>query len=127
MFIVISRSNPSGMAIDLKTHVGNRISLARKEARMTQAELASAIGKSVETVSNAERGQTAVAIQTLEGFARALGVEPSFFVQEFGRSRRKKGQEISLLAELDFLASRLDRKQLQMLVDIARIVERSNG
>lgn len=113
------------MRNDLKRHMGQRIRLARKDAQMTQSDLAAAIDKSVETISNAERGHTAVGLQTLEKLSRVLKVEPSFFLQEFGRTRQRKARVASLTSELDLVASRMKENQLRMLLEIARLIERS--
>jgi transcriptional regulator with XRE-family HTH domain len=64
-----------------KVHVGDRISVARKEAGMTQAQLASVLGESQPTVSYVER-KSWVRRSVLEKYARALGRPLSYFLQE---------------------------------------------
>lgn len=51
--------------------------LRRKEIDKTQAEIADALGLSVDMVSRIERVAIAPSLETLEGLARVLGVPPS--------------------------------------------------
>jgi transcriptional regulator with XRE-family HTH domain len=113
------------MASDLKKHVGARIRRARKEARLTQGELAERIGRVETTISNAERGQVAVSLETLQIIAEALRVEPSHFLAGFSVSTSGNNKSDNLLQELDLLVGRLSAKKLQLLVDVARAIDRS--
>ena len=54
--------------------MGRRIKELRETKGLTQAQLAELIGKTVETVSNFERGRTLPGILTLESVARQIGV-----------------------------------------------------
>jgi len=64
-------------------HVGERIRLARKQAGMTQAQVASLIGESQPTVSYVER-KSWVRQSVLEKYARALGRPLSYFLEDSG-------------------------------------------
>jgi transcriptional regulator with XRE-family HTH domain len=55
-------------------HVGKRIKQLREAAQLTQSDLASLTLKSVETISNFERGKTAPSLNTLDSLAKHLGV-----------------------------------------------------
>jgi transcriptional regulator with XRE-family HTH domain len=55
--------------------LGKRIRRLREGRGLTQAQLASLLLKSVETVSNMERGKTLPGILTAAKLANALGVE----------------------------------------------------
>ena len=46
------------MSANVSTQIGNRIKELREAAQLTQAELAALSLKSVETISNFERGKT---------------------------------------------------------------------
>ena len=113
------------MAKELKKHVGARLRQARKEAGLTQGELAEKVARAETTISNAERGQVAVSLETLQTFAEALRIEPSYFFQGFSVSRASSDKAATLHQELDLLVTRMSAKKLQLLVDLARAVERS--
>ena len=59
----------------LQKRLGQRIADLRKNRRLTQTELAKAVGCSVEFISLVERGVNAPSIAGLEDFAKALKVE----------------------------------------------------
>lgn len=62
------------MAMEIAKHVGIRIKQCRESRGLTQAQLAQALGKSVETISNFERGKVATSLHTLEQIALVLHV-----------------------------------------------------
>jgi len=59
----------------LQKKLGQRIASLRKSRKFTQAQLAEAVGCSVEFISLIERGVNAPAIAGLEKFAKILKVE----------------------------------------------------
>jgi transcriptional regulator with XRE-family HTH domain len=59
----------------LQKKLGQRIADLRRERRLTQVQLAKAVGGSVEFISRLERGVNAPSVVWLEGFAKALKVE----------------------------------------------------
>lgn len=61
------------MVQNLKQNIGYRVRLARKQKGMTQADLAEAIDKSFETISNIERGKTAPNFLTLWDISLVVG------------------------------------------------------
>jgi transcriptional regulator with XRE-family HTH domain len=58
----------------LQKKLGQRIADLRKARRLTQAQLAKAVGCSVEFISLVERGVNAPSVARLEDFAKALKV-----------------------------------------------------
>lgn len=62
------------MALKLEQQIGVRVRLARKAQNLTQDELAIRIDKTVETVSNIERGKTLPSLLTLYELAHVLRV-----------------------------------------------------
>ena len=62
------------MATQIGQLVGRRIRQLRKARGLTQAELAGLVGKSVETISNFERGKTITSLFTLAELSRHLNV-----------------------------------------------------
>ena len=59
----------------LQKRLGQRIADLRKNRRLTQVQLAKAVGCSVEFISLVERGVNAPSVARLEDFAKALKVE----------------------------------------------------
>jgi transcriptional regulator with XRE-family HTH domain len=59
----------------LQKRLGQRIGDLRKNQRLTQVQLAKAVGCSVEFISLVERGVNAPSVARLEDFAKALKVE----------------------------------------------------
>jgi transcriptional regulator with XRE-family HTH domain len=59
----------------LQRKLGQRIAALRKARKLTQEQLAEAIGCSVEFISLVERGVNAPSVAGLEKFAKVLKVE----------------------------------------------------
>ena len=59
----------------LQRKLGQRIAAIRKARKLTQEQLAEAIGCSVEFISLVERGVNAPSVAGLEKFAKTLKVE----------------------------------------------------
>jgi transcriptional regulator with XRE-family HTH domain len=59
----------------LQRQLGQRIAALRKARKLTQEQLAEALGCSVEFISLVERGVNAPSVAGLEKFAKALKVE----------------------------------------------------
>lgn len=58
---------------------GEKLRLARKSCRMTQKELAEAVGAKHNSISNWEKGQNQPDAETIRLLCRALGVEANYF------------------------------------------------
>lgn len=63
------------MADSLKHVIGGQVRTARATKKWTQSELASRIDRSVEAISNIERGMSLPTIDTLERIARVTQIE----------------------------------------------------
>ena len=70
------------MKNDFKKLVGIRVREARKAKGLTQEELAAAIDKTVETVSNIERGVKLPGLSTLEDIRKVLDIKLSNLVDQ---------------------------------------------
>lgn len=70
----------------LQRQLGQRIAVLRRARKLTQENLAEAIGCSVEFISLVERGVNAPTVAGLEKFAKVLEVE----VHELFRFEEKK-------------------------------------
>jgi transcriptional regulator with XRE-family HTH domain len=63
---------------------GERLRQVREHRKMSQRRLAKAIGVSVGTVQNYERGRVAITTDRLEQLARALQCEPADLLKPSG-------------------------------------------
>ena len=99
--------------MELKSHIGQRLKLARKRAGLTQADLAELMQKSVETLSNLERGNALTSLETLSQLALSLNVPLDFFIGGYteadGASRRE-----TALARIQLEARELTDDELEL-------------
>lgn len=79
----------------LQDKLGARIADLRRERKLTQVQLAKAVGCSVEFISLVERGVNAPSVAGLEKFANVLKVEVMelFTFQTQKRTRRSVRQQ----------------------------------
>lgn len=73
----------------LQEKLGTRIADLRRERKLTQVQLAKAVGCSVEFISLVERGVNAPSVAGLEKFAKVLKVEVVELFT-FGRQKRTR-------------------------------------
>ena len=71
------------MARDLKRQIGRQIAKARLARGLTQEGLAERTGRSVEAISNLERGKSFPSLDTLQSLSDRLGVP----IRDFSKSR----------------------------------------
>lgn len=69
------------MTQDLKLIVGARLRAARRARNVTQAQLAEAVSRTVEAVSNIERGRSLPPLDVLDRAAELLGVSLADLVE----------------------------------------------
>ncbi len=70
------------MGKELKSLIATRVKAARQAKGVTQEELAEAIDRTVETISNLERGKSLPSLQTLMVIANALGITLSELLED---------------------------------------------
>lgn len=70
------------MGKELKSLIATRIKAARQAKGVTQEELAEAIDRTVETISNLERGKSLPSLQTLMIIANALDMSISELLED---------------------------------------------
>lgn len=71
-----------GMAMEIGKLVGRRIKELREMRGLTQAQLANLLDKSVETISNFERGKVLTGLPTLDRLAAVLNVRVKDFFED---------------------------------------------
>lgn len=106
------------MATDMKQSLGLRIRTFRLARKMTQEQVAEAIERTPEAVSNIERGQSLPSLDTLERLALALDVPLAEFFEKDGGSR----QRIELEARLRVLARTMSDEDLEVSVGQAEVL-----
>ncbi len=89
------------MSKDLKSIIGARVKAARRAAGLTQAVLAERIDRTVETVSNIERGRSLPPLDVLDQIADLTNCPLSALVEmpsEDGRLSERTELEMILIA-----------------------------
>ena len=84
------------------------------------AEVADRLGKSVETISNIERGATWTSLEMLENLSKLLGERVEVFFEGYVRAKRKSQTRLQLEAELAGLLRDLGEDRLRVVRDLAR-------
>ena len=119
-----ARIQHPGMTMDLRKYVGHRVRLARKQRGMTQEQLAEAVGKAVETISNIERGHAHTGLETLERLAGVLETPIRDFFEEAGEDRDVSRERLGLEDRLRGLSRDLTDGELRVSVDQAESLVR---
>ena len=105
----------------LKQNLGFRVKTARLQKGMTQAQLAEAIDKAFETISNIERGKTAPNFSTLADISATLGVpmRDFFDIDEAALTDARQKQ----IVQLNTLASHMDERTLGLLLKLGQVLQ----
>lgn len=106
--------------------VGKRIKELREARGLTQAQLAALLGKSVETISNFERGKVMTSLLTLEQLAGCFRVAvPEFFADSPAAppSEAQSNSAIKVRNAVDLL-SEDDLEIIAGLVDVLEVRRR---
>lgn len=99
--------------------LGRRIKELRKQAQLTQADLARLTLKSVETISNFERGKTIPSVRTLAELARHIDCEVAEF---FKNSEMKRPDRDVALIAIQSKLKMLHTKDRALLIEIADLL-----
>lgn len=99
--------------MDIAEIVGRQIRASRKAAKLKQAALAEAIGRSEDAVSQFERGKTLPSIETLIALSNALSVSVDHLL---GR------EENDDLAQAVQILQKLDERTLKVSTNILRAI-----
>ena len=108
---------------DYQRVFGARVQYLRKQRGLTQEQLAERIERTVDTISNIERGFSSTRLETAFAIARELGctVSELFDVPELGQSDSERRRLIWGLIEL---IRPLDRQTIEAIVAQAEILVR---
>ncbi|MCT4553643.1 MAG: helix-turn-helix transcriptional regulator [Pelagimonas sp.] len=108
------------MSKQLKQNIGLRVKAARQQKGLTQAQLAEAIDKAFETISNIERGKTAPNFSTLYDIAIALGLPMREFFDVDEENLTDARQR--LLMQLNTMIAQMDDRQLNLLLKLGKVL-----
>lgn len=103
------------MSNELKSVVGSRVKAARRAAGLTQAVLAEQIDRTVEAVSNIERGRSLPPLDLLEKIAGLTGC-PLASLVEVPADDRGLSERAGLEMQLMMLGRGLTIEQLRIAV-----------
>jgi len=106
---------------DIQKEFGRRVGVLRKRQGLTQDQLAGAISKSVDTVSNIERGFSSTRISTAASIASVLGVTLSDLFKAPGKTAGAKDRQL-LIDRLIEITNTCNSTTLKAVVDIAEVV-----
>lgn len=123
--IVKPASSPqcSGMTQTLGNRLGPRLKALRKARGLTQLQLADLMQKSVETISNFERGKTIPSLLTLDRLAERLHVPMKDFFEETDAVQAEP--ELSEAAQTIRNAIEcLPEEDLETLAGLAKVLEK---
>lgn len=102
-----------------KRQIGLRLRAFRLERRLTQEQLAEMIDRSVEAVSNLERGLSLPSDATLTRLAQSLGVTVADLLVDRNAPAVKQSLEFFRATEL---LKQLDEKKLHLAYKILKIL-----
>ena len=109
------------MSDQLKRNIGLRVKAARTQKGLTQPQLAEAIDKAFETISNIERGKTAPNFSTLHDIANVLGLPMREFFEldheDISDARQR------LLMQLNTMIAQMDDRQLNLLLKLGQVLQ----
>lgn len=109
------------MSEQLKRNIGQRIRASRLHRGLTQAELAEAIDKAFETVSNIERGKAAPSFTTLSAVSEVLDV-PLRDLFDFGDHGASE-ERLELLHQINLMVRQMSDAQLRTFLRLGSALE----
>ncbi|WP_109120775.1 helix-turn-helix transcriptional regulator [Azospirillum sp. TSO22-1] len=109
--------------MDLKIHIGARVKAARQRKGITQEQLAEAVDKAVETISNIERGAMLTGIDTLQRIAAALDAPMTYFFEGAGDERPISRARLEAELRLQAIGQHLPAKDLHLAIALLETLE----
>jgi transcriptional regulator with XRE-family HTH domain len=107
----------------IQREFGKRVGALRRRQGLTQDQLADVIGKSVDTVSNIERGFSSTRISTASSIASVLGVTLSDLFRPPADSEAERSRQI-LIDRLSGIIDGCNDSTLEAVIEVAAIVAR---
>jgi len=100
---------------NLEISIGQRVRLARQRAGLTQEDLAARISRTVESISNIERGLQEPNFRTMQNLAMALDI-PVIEFFEFSEDSSSSDERRQLEFQLRDIGRRLSDRDLAIAV-----------
>lgn len=113
--------------MDLKTHIGLKVRAARLDKRLTQEQLAEQLGKSVETVSNIERGESLTGLETLQKIAEVTGKTMASFFDDFEKEQNVSRKRFLVEEEVRTLISRFSDREVSLIIALIKTWNKEKG
>lgn len=112
---------------DFLNTVGEQIRKIRKSRSLTQERLAELSGLSFSYISDVERGQRNISLESLGKIIQALGIRP---VQLFEDMNENVDQTVIRIETLNLLLSGRDANEIEFILNVTRdflkTVDRTN-
>ena len=112
---------------ELKRLFGLRVQALRRRRGLTQEALAEAIGKSVDTISNVERGAGSPRVETALDIANTLGVTLAELFDVEERVNDKDRERRKAVEKIVALVGDQDEATLQALGELLRVALKLRG
>lgn len=109
-----SPENTPGM--DLKRRIAIKLKIVRKSRQLTQEGLASLVGRSVDAISNIERGKGLPSLETLEAISVKLDIPIADFFDNPRSKTKLLVRRYELLSHLAELTRGLPDRSLEIAV-----------
>ncbi|MBF0269929.1 MAG: helix-turn-helix transcriptional regulator [Alphaproteobacteria bacterium] len=112
--------------MDKKIRFGTQLRAIRKQRGLTQEELAEMIDRSVDAVSNMERGISLPSYETLGRLADKLGIPAKELTESLGDDGTTDPERIELEARLNDIARSLDKQSLRIALEQIAVLAKGN-
>lgn len=113
--------------MDLKHYIGLQIRTARKAKGLTQEQMAGAIDRAVETISNIERGNTVAGLDLLERIAKALEKPLAEFFQGAEEVADLSARRAEMTIAARQLLTELSDTDLELAIEQISAIARRQG
>jgi len=104
--------------VDVRQHVGIKVKAARRRLGLTQAQLAEAVDKTLETISNIERGDSRTSIETLQLISERLKVPLAEIFRGPEKARLNDRRGVELEQKLELLLQSLPDQDTDLALDL---------
>lgn len=118
-FAVLLRWWRKTMTTGLRKLFGANLKAFRKNNELTQSELAEKVDKSIDLISQIERGASSPSFETIEDLSKALSVSPQAF---FNGSGLLGGKNTTKFAKLQSELAKLSEEDLEWVESVLKAV-----
>ena len=108
--------------MDLKIQIATRLRTIREARGLSQDDLAAMIERSVDAISNVERGKNLPGLETLFAMAENLGLSLTDLVGDLPGKTRSSAKRVGLETELAEIGRQLSDSQLAIAVKQLRVL-----